>query len=118
MGRWSARRAESELESSASSDSREESAERTCGSVVSVDGAGRWAGGVGSDSAVPFICFVGRDELETAEKPRDDGSCGRLCYLLYEQRSHTITNIHYIHIHVTDIPQLNLGNPRPLCMNL
>lgn len=63
IGSWSRRSAESELDSSASSDSSEESAERTCGSVVRVSGDGRccpcpWADGVrgGGDAAVPFIC--------------------------------------------------------------
>jgi hypothetical protein len=41
IGSWSLRSAESELDSSASSDSSEESAERTWGSVVSVEGDGR-----------------------------------------------------------------------------
>ncbi len=41
IGSWSLRSAESELDSSASSDSSEESAERTWGSVVSVEGEGR-----------------------------------------------------------------------------
>lgn len=41
IGSWSLRSVESELDSSASSDSSEESAERTWGSVVSVEGDGR-----------------------------------------------------------------------------
>ena len=62
IGSWSRRSAESELDSSASSDSSEERAERTCGSVVRDGGDGRcccWAdavrGGFGG-AAVPFIC--------------------------------------------------------------
>ncbi len=65
MGSWSLRSVESELDSSASSDSSEESAERTWGSVVRVEGDGRCcfccgAEGVrggGGNSAVPFICI-------------------------------------------------------------
>ncbi len=41
IGSWSLRSAESELDSSTSSDSSEKSAERTLGVVVSVEGDGR-----------------------------------------------------------------------------
>jgi hypothetical protein len=41
IGSWSLRSVESEVDSSASSDSSEESADRTWGSVVSVEGDGR-----------------------------------------------------------------------------